>query len=91
MKLHKHKNDFDTHIENLFERTKTRRDILEKDYYVCLLLQELSEKQSAIPAYFKGGTSLYKALKSIRRFSEDIDITVNISNCSQMQANIYMT
>jgi len=63
-----------------------REDILEKDYYVTLLLKELSEKQKNLPAYFKGGTALYKAQKSIRRFSEDIDLTVCIDNCSGSQA-----
>lgn len=49
-----------------------RLDILEKDYYVSLLLRELAEKQKELPAYFKGGTALYKAQKSIRRFSQDM-------------------
>jgi hypothetical protein len=60
--------------------------VLEKDYYVTLLLQELAEKQNELPAYFKGGTALYKALGSIRRFSEDIDITVCINGCNNSQA-----
>ena len=42
--------------------------------------------QYELPAYFKGGTALYKALKSIRRFSEDIDLTVSIDNCNGKQA-----
>lgn len=29
-----------------------------------------------LPAYFKGGTALYKALKTTNRFSEDIDFSV---------------
>lgn len=32
------------------------------------------------------GTALYKALKSIRRFSEDIDLTICIDSCSGSQA-----
>lgn len=32
-------------------------------------------------AYFKGGTALYKALRSIRRFSEDIDLIVFTEDC----------
>ena len=37
-------------------------------------------------AYFKGGTALYRALKSVRRFSEGIDLTVQASDCpSQSQ------
>ena len=63
-----------------------RADILEKDYYVVLMLRELAGKQDKLPAYFKGGTALYKALKCIRRFSEDIDLTVNIDDCASETA-----
>ncbi len=86
MKLHKDKYAFLTLIHKIHDRSRIREDILEKDYYVTLLLKELSEKQEQIPAYFKGGTALYKALKSIRRFSEDIDLTVDIGGCSSSQA-----
>ncbi|WP_172136428.1 nucleotidyl transferase AbiEii/AbiGii toxin family protein [Adlercreutzia sp. ZJ473] len=62
-----------------------RADILEKDYYVTLLLEELASKQDWLPAYFKGGTALYKALGKMRRFSEDIDIMVRTDGCSKTQ------
>lgn len=78
MKLHEDKYAFRFLINQLSESSGIRQDILEKDYYVCLLLEELAKKQEKVPAYFKGGTALYKAQKSIRRFSEDIDITVNV-------------
>ena len=84
MKLHKDKYAFLTLIHKIHDRSRIREDILEKDYYVTLLLKELSEKQEQLPAYFKGGTALYKALKSIRRFSEDIDLTVDIGGCSSV-------
>jgi predicted nucleotidyltransferase component of viral defense system len=57
------------------EKTEVRADIIEKDYYVTLMLNELAGNQSELYAYFKGGTALYKALGSIRRFSEDINLT----------------
>lgn len=47
--------------------------IVEKDYYVSMLLRELSERLPDI--VFKGGTSLSKAYHVIDRFSEDIDLT----------------
>lgn len=71
----------ETIIDRISSRESIRRDVLEKDYYVTLLLYELSKKENQGYAYFKGGTALYKALKSIRRFSEDIDLTVNVSDC----------
>lgn len=82
MKLHRDKFSFLNIIGLIHGVTGIREDILEKDYYVTLLLRELSEKQETLPAYFKGGTALYKAQKSIRRFSEDIDLTICIDNCS---------
>ena len=86
MMLHEDKYAFLALINQIHEVSGIRLDILEKDYYVSLLLRELAERQKDLPAYFKGGTALYKALKSIRRFSEDIDLTVSIENCSNSQA-----
>ncbi|MDR1538464.1 MAG: nucleotidyl transferase AbiEii/AbiGii toxin family protein [Clostridiales bacterium] len=48
--------------------------IVEKYYYVTLFLKRISELQHGI--IFKGGTSLSKCYKAIRRFSEDIDLSV---------------
>ena len=47
--------------------------IIEKDYYVTMILRELSKR--APECVFKGGTSLSKCHHIIDRFSEDIDIT----------------
>lgn len=86
MKLHQDKDAFRVLIESIHEKTGYRADVLEKDYYVVLMLEELAAKQSAgLPAYFKGGTALYKALKSTNRFSEDIDLSVDTRNCSRTQ------
>ena len=85
MKLHLDKYAFDTIISNVSKKSNVRRDILEKDYYVTLILNELAKRENQGYAYFKGGTALYKGLKSIKRFSEDIDLTVNISYCSNSQ------
>ncbi|MDR1305340.1 MAG: nucleotidyl transferase AbiEii/AbiGii toxin family protein [Verrucomicrobiales bacterium] len=51
---------------------------VEKDFWVCWTLRELFN----LPVWgkeltFKGGTSLSKAWKLIRRFSEDIDIIIS--------------
>ena len=78
MNLHEDKFAFLNIINLVHEDSGIRSDILEKDYYVTLLLRELAGKQAELPAYFKGGTALYKAQKSIRRFSEDIDLRVCI-------------
>ena len=50
------------------------------------MLCELAQKQEAgLPAYFKGGTALYKALKTTNRFSEDVDLSVDTRGCSRTQ------
>ncbi|HQC54980.1 MAG TPA: nucleotidyl transferase AbiEii/AbiGii toxin family protein [Clostridia bacterium] len=78
MNLHKDRESMELLISNITKRSKIREDVLEKDYYVTLLLEELATKENQANAFFKGGTALYKALKSVRRFSEDIDLTVNV-------------
>ena len=85
MKLHDSPDVFETIVLRIAEREDIRSDVLEKDYYVTLLLKELSLKQNELKAYFKGGTALYKALSSINRFSEDIDLTVCDKDCSKTQ------
>ena len=51
---------------------------VEKDFWVCWTLNALyQERPSGDPRLlFKGGTSLSKAYGLIKRFSEDIDVTV---------------
>ena len=50
--------------------------ILEKDVWICWLLQILFSIPDHHPMAFKGGTSLSKVYQIIDRFSEDIDITL---------------
>lgn len=86
MKLHLDTNAFRVLLNDIHEKTGYRLDVLEKDYYVVLMLEELAEKQRAgLKAYFKGGTALYKALKTTNRFSEDIDLSVDTRECSRTQ------
>lgn len=75
--LHKHKEEFINAVNLTSEYFHILPVIVEKDYYVTMILRELSERQGFV--VFKGGTSLSKCHKAIKRFSEDIDIT---SNCS---------
>lgn len=88
MKLHLDKAAFRVLIDAVRAQSGIREDVLEKDYYVTLVLKELSVKQQeGLPAYFKGGTALYKALKMINRFSEDIDLSVDTRECSRSQSD----
>ena len=52
------------------ESLNIRPEIVEKDYYVTLLLKEIYSLMPEI--VFKGGTSLSKCYHLIKRFSEDI-------------------
>lgn len=44
MKLHKDRVEFEASISDVSQRTGIRSDIVEKDYYLTLLLWELAEK-----------------------------------------------
>lgn len=61
-------------------------EIIEKDYYVTLILKFLSEKIPFI--VFKGGTSLSKCHNIIKRFSEDIDIAIDTEISKSQKKNI---
>ena len=72
MYLHEDKAVFKQMIQQVAEMSGNTEEFVEKDYYVTMFLQLLSEKVPVV--VFKGGTSLSKCHKVINRFSEDIDI-----------------
>ena len=51
--------------------------ILEKDIWLCWVLQVIFSIPDHHPMAFKGGTSLSKVYGIIDRFSEDVDITLD--------------
>ena len=67
---------------DVFEAAASRLDTLpgyvEKDFWVCLVLDALYNRlpEGHPKLLFKGGTSLSKAFGLIKRFSEDIDLVV---------------
>ena len=74
MYLHKENRElFHDVITLVSDKMRVTADIVEKDYYVTMILKSLSDAK--YPVVFKGGTSLSKAFGVIDRFSEDIDIT----------------
>ena len=50
--------------------------MVEKDYYVSLILRRLAASDYREQIVFKGGTSLSKGYRLIDRFSEDVDFAV---------------
>ena len=81
MVLHKDKENFDIAIRAASRHFNVSLAIIEKDYYVTLVLCELAKRVPGL--LFKGGTSLSKCHKIIDRFSEDIDITLDSEHQSQ--------
>jgi hypothetical protein len=66
----------------IFGETANRKgiseNIVEKDFWVCWVLQQLFAMEAlADRLLFKGGTSLSKIFHAINRFSEDIDLAVD--------------
>lgn len=57
--------------------------VLEKDVWVCWVLQTLFTMPGRLPMAFKGGTSLSKVFGAIARFSEDVDITLDYRGLSR--------
>lgn len=68
-------------IVNTSESLGILNEYVEKDYWLFLTLKEIF-KENNLGYVFKGGTSLSKCYRLINRFSEDIDISYNISYAS---------
>lgn len=65
-------------IQNTSDKLNMSKAIVEKDLWVCVILQYLfSSFKYRNAIVFKGGTSLSKVYKLIERFSEDIDIALD--------------
>ena len=72
--LHDNKALFEQAVLRTADAFGIEASIVEKDYFVTLFLKELSRVLPTI--IFKGGTSLSKCHKIIKRFSEDIDLNI---------------
>lgn len=65
-------------INNTADKLKLSKGIVEKDFWVCVILKYLfSSFKYKDSIVFKGGTSLSKVYKLIERFSEDIDLALD--------------
>lgn len=73
MHLHEDRELFREVIISTAEELGSVVPIVEKDYYVAMLLKQLAEE--CPDCVFKGGTSLSKSHHVIERFSEDVDIS----------------
>ncbi len=76
MNLHSDREAFKEIVALAAEHFGYEQSHVEKDYWVSKILRDISESEYADNAYFKGGTSLFKAYGLIERFSEDLDLFV---------------
>ncbi len=67
--------------QNLITQTAVKTGLpayaVEKDGWVCIILQAVFQSEYATNIIFKGGTSLSKAYNIINRFSEDVDLIID--------------
>ena len=64
-------------LQTVAARDGRRADTLEKDVWICWVLDTLFAMPDHHPMAFKGGTSLSKVYRVIDRFSEDVDLTLD--------------
>lgn len=81
MELFRSKQEFHDAVMATADYYKVSPAIVEKDYYVTVVLKRLKESIPGI--LFKGGTSLSKCFKIVNRFSEDIDLTLDTTHFTQ--------
>jgi hypothetical protein len=66
------------YFDEVASRRRLGRLIVEKDFWVCFTLRLLFETPGLSDKFvFKGGTSLSKIFNIIKRFSEDVDLSID--------------
>ena len=78
--LHDNRGEFLKVLERTAAQTGFTLRLLEKDYYITVVLSGINELSSNL--VFKGGTALSKIYYSYYRLSEDLDFTLKIKNKS---------
>lgn len=85
MKLHNDRAMFADAIQATAQELGMAQEFVEKDYWICQILQNLSRHPQNERIVWKGGTSLSKAYGLIKRFSSDVDFAVLLDGLSQNQ------
>lgn len=85
MKLHENPQLFADVIKSAAKLLDMPQEFVEKDYWICQILQRLSRHDKSQYVVWKGGTSLAKAYGLINRFSSDVDVAVLTETMSQNQ------
>lgn len=74
--IHKDRKQFIDLINITVQRTGFRAHLVEKDYYLTLILSRVNELSDGL--IFKGGTCLNKVYYSSYRLSEDLDFSMRL-------------
>lgn len=85
MKLHENRQLFEQAIDATVDEFGIYPEFVEKDYWICHILQNLSRMEKEALCVWKGGTSIAKAYGLINRFSSDVDIALLSERLSQNQ------
>ena len=91
MKLHENRQLFADAVRMTSELLGIAPEFVEKDYWICQILQNLSRHPDANRIVWKGGTSLSKAYGLIKRFSSDVDFAILAEGLSQNQQKKLVT
>ncbi|ACF07074.1 Nucleotidyl transferase of uncharacterised function (DUF1814) [Metamycoplasma arthritidis] len=79
-------------IKNTANKLNMSKAIVEKDFWVCVILEYLfGQFKYKDDIVFKGGTSLSKVYKLIERFSEDIDLALDLKVLGHDKNSLYQT
>lgn len=93
MKLHEDKEQLADAIRITASELGIPQKFVEKDYWICQILQRLSRIPQAERTVWKGGTSLTKGYGIIQRFSSDVDLAIigdGLSNNQQKKLVFYL-
>lgn len=83
--IHQDKNQFIDVINITVARTGFRAPLLEKDYYLTLILSRINELSEDL--IFKGGTCLNKIYYLYYRLSEDLDFSLRLPEDTTTRSN----
>jgi predicted nucleotidyltransferase component of viral defense system len=82
--IHQRTNAFKNLLDNISKQTLFNPALLEKDYYLTLLLSNI--KDLCPNLIFKGGTALNKIYFDYHRLSEDLDFSLLFRLPSSLRA-----
>lgn len=83
--LHNNKEEFLKVLERTSAQTGFPLQLLEKDYYLTIVLPKINELSTDL--IFKGGTCLSKIYFSYYRLSEDLDFTLKLPSSKNTRGN----